>query len=378
MKMMRKIFGATILLTLFLLSGCASTPQKVKERYFWPPPPGEPKIEWIGTYSGQKDLSDNGVNGVLSFLVGEDVFKQLENPATIAADGNGRVFVSDLQNGVMVFDFNKNDVHSLGGNTSEFLFRQPSGIALDENGNIYVADLSEKKIYVFDKNERPLRSIDLSEKAKSVGYIAIDRERKRIVVPDVRGHKLLIVDYDGTTIKVIEAFKDNKDGFRFPSSAAIDPKGNILVADTMNARVVRFSPEGEFLSAFGQRGDNIGDFSMIKAVATDSEGHIYVTDAKSNKVQIYNEQGETLLAIGILSPGSGIIGGFYYPNGIYIDQNDVIHVVDKLGKRFHVFQYLNKAYLAIHPITKQTIAAKPEKGGEQKSGAEKKPPTATK
>src|SRR6185369_4087993 len=170
--------------------------------------------------------------------------------------------------------------------------------------------------------------------------------------------------------------------FRFPTSVAIDFKGNILVADSMNARIVRFTPEGDFISTFGQRGDAVGDIAMLKAVAVDSEGHIYITDAKSHRIQIYNEQGEILLAIGLLSQGSGIIGGFYSPNGLYIDQNDAIYIADKLGKRFQIYQYLNKAYLAQHPITKQTVAAKPQKDGDKKSdspaGKENKSPAVPK
>lgn len=371
MKTIGKMIGLPAVLLALLLAGCASAPQ-VKVRYFWPSPPDVPRIEYIGTYSSQLDLNTEK-KSVFAFIVGEEDPVSLVNPAAVAADGEGRVFVSDLaKKGVMVFDFNTKGVHLLGGNEAANLFRNPSGIAFDADGNIYAADLNDRKIYLFDKNERALRTIDLADTVKSISFFAIDRVRKRIIVPDVRGHKVQIVDYYGKAIKTLERFRD-KDGFSFPNSVALDPDGNILVADSFNSRVVRFTPEGEFLSTIGQRGDSIGDIAMIKGVAVDSEGHIYVTDVKSDRVQIYNDKGETLLAFGRLSTDTGAVGGFYAPTGIYIDKNDAIYITDKLGKRFHVYQYLNSRYLEQHPITKDTAVAVPMKESGKKDEEKGKP-----
>lgn len=377
MNLMKEVIGLAFL-ALVLLSGCASSPQ-VKERFLWPVPPDEPRIEWIGSYRDQRDLKAEG-KSIFSYVVGEEEAVALLNPATAAADGEGRVFVSDLtKRAVMVFDFNMKEVHQLGGAAAADLFKNPSGIGFDADGTIYAADLDSRKIYLFDKLERPMRTIDLADTMKSVGFFAIDKGRKRIIVPDVRGHRVQIVDYDGKLIKTIDQFREKKDGFSFPTSVALDPKGNILVADSMNSRIVRFTPEGEFLSTIGQRGDAVGDISTIKGIAVDSEGHIYMTDVKSNRLQIYNDKGETLLAIGKYSNDPNVVGGFNAPSGIYIDQNDAIYVVDKLARRFQIFQYLNSRYIAQHPITKDTAIAKPLEEVEKKGKVEEhKPPGAPK
>lgn len=46
-----------LMLFILLLSACAPKTQEVKkQRYFWPPPPNDPKIEFIGVYSSNRDL----------------------------------------------------------------------------------------------------------------------------------------------------------------------------------------------------------------------------------------------------------------------------------------------------------------------------------
>lgn len=376
MRIITKLIGLSAVLLALLLSGCASAPQ-VKERFVWPAPPEEPRIEWLGSYSSQLDLKTEG-KSIFAMIVGDDDPDTIRNPATAAADGEGRVYVSDLaKNAVMVFNFNTKEVHLLGGSGAIGLFKNPSGIAFDADGNIYVGDLDNNKIILFDKNENPLRTINLEGIGKTVGFFAIDKGRKRIIIPDVRGHKVHIIGLDGKLIKTIYQFRKENDGFSFPTGVALDPNGNILVADSMNCRIVRFTPEGEFLSTIGQRGDAIGDIAMIKSVAVDSEGHIFMTDVKSNRVQIYNEKGEILLAIGKQSNDPRVVGGFHAPTGIYIDQNDTIYVVEKLARRFQMFQYLNSRYLALHPITKDTVVAKPMVEDEKKvKGDEKKPAVA--
>jgi DNA-binding beta-propeller fold protein YncE len=376
MKIITKSIGLSTVLLALLLSGCASTPQ-VKERYFWPSPPEEPRIEWLGAYGSQLDLRTDA-KSIFAEIVGEEDPDSLRNPAAAAADGEGRVYVGDLaKNAVMVFNFNMKEAHLLGGSATMGLFKNPSGIAFDADGNIYAGDLDENKIFIFDKNEKPLRTIKFESPVKSVGFFTIDKVKKRIIIPDVRGHKVHIADFDGKLIKTIDQFREKKDGFSFPTSAALDPIGNIIVADSMNSRILRFTPEGEYLSTIGQRGDIAGDIAMIKGVAVDSEGHIYMTDVKANRIQIYNEKGEILLAIGKQSNDPRVVGGFNAPTGIYIDQHDTIYVTEKLARRFQMFQYLNSRYLALHPITKDTAIAKPMAEDVKKAkGDEKKTPLA--
>ena len=51
---MLKIKKVGLVLALFLLSGCAGAP--TLPRLFWPPPPEQPRLEFIGAYSAVEDF----------------------------------------------------------------------------------------------------------------------------------------------------------------------------------------------------------------------------------------------------------------------------------------------------------------------------------
>lgn len=339
------------LLIILSLAGCAAP--KNKMRYVWPPPPDEPKIEYLGVYNNVSDIASDSL---VSKFLGSDVQLVLKNPQMAAGDGHGRVFVTDLKIGVVVFDFNVNSVTLLGGEGAGGLFDKPTGIAFDGEGFIYIADSPKRKIMVFTNDGKPYENLDLSEQLKSIGFIAIDKQRKKIIVPDPKDHKVHIVDFKGTIITSISKYESLEGGFNRPNAAAVAPNGEIFVADTFNARVVRFSPDGKYISSFGERGDNPGQFNLIQGIAADSSGHIYITDAPTNRFSIMNAKGELLLVIGSPGDSKSRIGVFQIPFGISIDQNDTIYIVEKFFSRFQKYQYLSADYLAKKPVKTDELA----------------------
>lgn len=352
--MIRKNLSLMCLLITFSLMGCAA-PQ-AKMRYVWPPLPDEPKIEYLGVYNNVNDIADDSL---ASKFLGRDVKLLLQNPQMAAGDGKGRVFVTDIKlGGVLVFDFNSKDVTLLGGEGGMGLFGQPTGIAIDGEGFIYVADSKKMKILVFTREGNPYGNIDFSTQLKSIGFIAIDKQRKRIIVPDPKDHKVYIAGYDGKIVSTLTKSDKPEMVFNRPNAAAVAPNGDILVADSFNARVAVFNAEGAYLSEFGARGDNPGQFNIIQGIAVDSVGHVYITDARANRLSIMNTKGELLLSIGSSGDSLRNIGVFQIPFGISIDQNDTIYIVEKFVNRFQKYQYLSPDYLLKNPI-KTEILAKP-------------------
>jgi DNA-binding beta-propeller fold protein YncE len=348
-------FIICILVTMMFLCACAPAGPAVKRRLFWPTPPNEPRIEWVGAYSSKQDLREEGPS-LFNTIVGEDEGFQLEGPLAIASDGKGRTYVSDSGPATAyVFDFTSRDVSVLGGEALSASIRHMTGISVDARGNAYVADASSRKIYVVDRDNKLVKVLDLSAFTKNIAMFAIDKRSNRLIVPDVRDHKIVVTDLEGKHLFTFGRKGDGEGEFNMPTAVAIEADGGILVCDSFNARIQRFTPQGVFVNKFGKRGDGIGDFSIIKGVAVDSEGHIYVTDGKDSKVSIFSKSGETLMVFGNkysqMSDELTAAAGFLVPQGIYIDDNDRIYIADQRNRRFQVFQYLNAGYLAKFPIT---------------------------
>ena len=62
---------------------------------------------------------------------------------------------------------------------------------------------------------------------------------------------------------------------------AVDGNGNILVADTGNGRIEKFSPTGTFLSIIGGKGSGHGQLADPNGIAIDRAGNIYVAEIGS-------------------------------------------------------------------------------------------------
>ena len=67
----------------------------------------------------------------------------------------------------------------------------------------------------------------------------------------------------------------NRGQFDSPTGLAVDGKGNVLVADTNNGRIEKFSPTGTFLNTIGIKGSGYGQLGAQNGIATVLPVHIY-------------------------------------------------------------------------------------------------------
>ena len=58
-----------------------------------------------------------------------------------------------------------------------------------------------------------------------------------------------------------------KGQFDDPRGIAIDSAGNIFVADTSNARIQKFSPDGTFVTSMGTKGKGPGQLDALNGIA---------------------------------------------------------------------------------------------------------------
>ena len=354
--MFRLIRMVLLFAAVLLLCSCVSSQPIAKKRMFWPSPPEPPRYEWVGFYSNSADMHEGEVKSWYGSIVGEEVSHTLQRPMSVASDGRGNVYVTDSEGGnAYRFDFNNKRVDKFGGKAYGDSIGQVNGVAVDAAGNAYVSDSRKRKIFVVTPQNEPLKVIDVSASTEFIGKFAIDNTNGHIVLTDLKKHQIVITDMDGKQIRSFGKRGDGAGEFNLPVAVAIEKDGGIVVADSLNARIQRFTSKGDFVSKFGRRGDSPGDLSLIKGVAVDSEGHIYVTDGKDHRVTVFSTKGELLIVLGGIfaqTLGSRLAaGGFLVPQGIFIDQNDRVYVADQLNKRIQVFQYLSDGYLAKYPLT---------------------------
>lgn len=359
-----KQFEVLLVVGFLFLGGCAGSPKQL--RVLWPPPPLEPKLEWVGTYASERDFPQSATAKLNDKMLGYKVSYPFKTPAGIAADGKGKVFVADvhLQN-VRVFDFNDNSVHML---TKQQMFVRPFGLALDKNGNLYVADGGLGKILVFSTDGTPRFSFGDPTLFENPAYLVVNDELGRIYVSDGKGHQVVVFSLKGEHLFSFGKLGEGEGEFYSPQGMAIDPNHNLYVADFYNARIQVFDAQGQFLRAFGSRGDQAWQFEQPRDLAFDSEGNLHIIDSRRAHMLTYSPSGQLLLVTGGKAATDHPLS-LVTPAALFVDKDDRIYVSDLFARRFTVWQYLNPTYLKAHPITeqdRQAILGEIEKNSKKK------------
>ena len=162
-----------------------------------------------------------------------------------------------------------------------------------------------------------------------------------------------------------------KGQFDSPTGIAVDGNGNVLVADTGNGRIEKFSPTGTFLSTIGTKGTGPGQLASPNGIAIDRAGNIYVADAGNHRVQKLAPDGT------FIAEWKGPEPGFYGPRRIAIGPDDSIYVVDQGHNRIAKFspdgevlstwgsngngdgQFNDPTSVAVDPATNKVYVADP-------------------
>jgi sugar lactone lactonase YvrE len=194
---------------------------------------------------------------------------QFSAPAALAVDGEGNLYVADSGNHrIQKFD---GDGHFMGlfgtPGGGDGQFNEPWGLAVDAEGNIYVADTWNHRIQKFDSSFR-------FQKA-----------------------------WGGPFLEVGEREPEPLEFFG-PRSIAIDAEGDLWVVDTGNKRVVKFSPDGDFLAQYGGPGSGPGQFDEPVGIAIAPLGEILVADTWNRRIQRFDSDFEYLGEIAVDGWGS--------------------------------------------------------------------------
>jgi DNA-binding beta-propeller fold protein YncE len=174
---------------------------------------------------------------------------------------------------------------------------------------------------------------------------------------------------------VVNMFKGGKGTgkgeFDSPTGIAVDPNGNVLIADTGNGRIEKFSSTGAFLSIIGTKGSGQGQFAQPNGIAIDRVGNICVADAGNHRVLKLKSDGT------FIAEWKRPELGFYGPRCIAIGADDSIYVGHQGNSRIVKFnpdgtvvtswgskgngdgQFKDPTSVAVDPATNKVYVADP-------------------
>ena len=265
------------------------------------------RIRKINTDGLVTTLAGNELSGTL-------LFNQVSG---VVADAQGNVYASDQSTNVIYLISPAGAVSVFAGDgrggwrdgIGAFAeFSDPAGIAIDGQGNIYVADQGNERI-------------------------------RKITTP---GAVVTTLAGNG-----VPAFRDGVGAaaeFYFPFGVAVDVQGNVYVADANNNRIRRITPDGTVTTlagdgnaAFKDGPGAVAEFSYPNGVAVDPSGNVYVADSRNNRVRKISSAGVVTTLAGdgtaAFKDGSGLAAEFAFPTGFAIDAKGNLYVADQNNNR---------------------------------------------
>ena len=322
------------LLLLVLVAGCAGAPQQSAvptAATFYPQAPDPPRIQHLTSFRGENDFSSQ-LSGFQLFLAGEEKGRSLVTIYGVAIF-EGRIFAVDSKSaGIAIFDMNK-QLFSVFTGTGRGKFKVPINITIDKDGTRYVTDTGLNQVLRFDRDG---------------GFLGTFGEpgQFRPIDTAIIGDKLYVVDLLHNEVQVLDKIsgkllfkfgndKTKENSLLHPTNIAVAPNGDVLIVDTSNFRIRRFTAAGKPVRDFGAAGDTPGSFARPKGIAVDRSGNVYVSDSAFQNVQIFNNADKLLMAFG--QPGKG--EGMSLPAAIKIDYDNVALFKKYADPKFNV-EYL--------------------------------------
>ncbi len=305
----------------------------------------------------------NGTSSAASFC----------EPAGIAVDAGGNVFVADSGNNTIRKITPAGVVSTVAGIAgtwgstdgagSSATFNYPEGIAVDTSGNLYVADTSNetiRKIVIGSDGSATVSTLAGSVgdcgSSDGTGSAALFCSPADIITVDKSG-TLYVADTGNNTIRkitsagVVTTFAGtagtagSNDGtgsaasFDYPGGIAAGADGTLYVADTGNNTIRKITSAGVVSTLAGTASASCGhsdgegnaaSFCYPTDVAVDSGANIYVVDGSNNTIRRITPAGVVTTIIGSYGNATASIGplpaSLYDPMSLAVDSTDNLFI----------------------------------------------------
>lgn len=219
-------------------------------------------------------------------------------------------------------------------------FKAPFGVAVNSQDVVYVAEIGNKRVSKFTADGEWLGAIDRIEGYGTLAgpFDVCIGPDDSIYITDTLGHRVLVLDAQEKLRFVIGTpDKSAKPGqFAEPHFVTVNEAGDIFVADTFNARIQKFTPDGKFIKAWGAVGEGQGQFLIkgyLARIDVDNRGFVYVREFDGGRIQKYTEDGAYVATFSRRGNGDGELDEGYGLSVI----GDKIYCADTFESRVQVF-----------------------------------------
>jgi len=184
----------------------------------------------------------------------------------VAVDSRDRVYLITRGDArVIVYEPDGTFVTSWG---EDIFTPRTHGITIGPDDSVYTVDDGDHTVRKFTPDGKQLMVIGNPGEASDTGY-------------DIK--------------KGLTSITHGGPPFNRPTNVAVAPNGDLYVCDGYgNARVHRFTADGELIQSWGEPGTGPGQFYLPHGICVADNGQVLVTDRENDRVQFFSPDGEFL------------------------------------------------------------------------------------
>lgn len=164
---------------------------------------------------------------------------------------------------IIVTDIEGNVIDTWG----EGILDRPHGMFIDEKNRIFCVDGEVHVAYVFQENKEILMTLGVKGSKSDTGALGKD----------------------------FRTIKRSAEPFNYPTHLTAAADGAMYATDGYgNARIHRFSPDGEYEFSWGEPGTEPGQFQLPHCIVISDKNILYVADRHNNRIQLFTPEGKFL------------------------------------------------------------------------------------
>ena len=184
-----------------------------------------------------------------------------------------------------------------GNIPDDWTYKEATAVSVDSKDNVYVFNRGTHAMIVFDSEGNVLRTwgdgIFTSPHAVTLGpddeVYCVDNADHTVRKFTTEGKLLMTIGEKDRPAPAMSGTPFNK-----PAHLAVHgPSGDLFIADGYsNAKVHRYTPDGKYVSSWGESGTGDGQFNIVHNIAIDDDGWVYIADRENHRVQVFDSDGK--------------------------------------------------------------------------------------
>lgn len=186
----------------------------------------------------------------------------------------------------------------------EFEGESYAAVAVNSSGNLVIFSRGSTPFLEFDTDGNFIRSFGEEGMIRRAHGFHVNADDS-MWVTDVADHLVMKLDANANVLVTLGTKGQNGEWdesagthlFDQPNDIALDSAGNLYVAQGHGSgepRVLKFSPDGEFITQWGERGYGEGQFWVAHSIDIDSNDVIYVADRENMRINRFDTEGNFL------------------------------------------------------------------------------------